>query len=437
MINLRNGDQKLTHLILPECWKVSDSLRFLQANKFNIKTTIEAMIKHLKWKDTYLPIDLTDHTKTIINLGFIYFHGRDHRFRPILIVNLNVYLENKNKFSTLDWERAVIYIFEYGILNLMIPGKVENWVVICDVGKLNLLSIPTDFKNFILSLSNNYPNRLALLYIFGLGVFVNILWSMIKPVLDKIIIKKVKIIGSNKKEIFQHIHPSQVEKKFGGEAEDAQDMFFPPVMPSNKYLLGTENENEILISEQAFHQINNIEHENENETPTPTPIINNSYIVNEYKYEPQQKLSNSKTMALDENNKENISNNITSVNFNGENNYYKDNNFHQELNVQRIFIPLLKSSKAINVFSDSSPRHKKFSDNLSNVNSQFYKIINPQSNIIENNVNNKQSTFSYSKFSNLEVNSNSFEITHTPKDMQIDNNRAIFNCGISDNCNIL
>ena len=82
-----NGRKDFTPITFPSNWKIYDSLRFLQATMYKNQKTIELLLNHLEWKKTYFPFTISNKAAEILNNGFIYVHGRDIYFRPILVIN--------------------------------------------------------------------------------------------------------------------------------------------------------------------------------------------------------------------------------------------------------------------------------------------------------------------------------------------------------------
>ena len=69
--------------------------------------------------------------------------------------------------------------------------------------------------------------------------------------------------------LFNYMNKNQVEKKFGGEAQNVENNNFPPIFPSNEYLLPIEKKEDILISERRY-----IEIVRKNKNITVSPYIN-------------------------------------------------------------------------------------------------------------------------------------------------------------------
>lgn len=54
---------------------------------------------------------------------------------------------------------------------------------------------------------------------------------------------------SNPSVLVNNFHPSQLEKRFGGQAE-RPDHFWPPIIPSNDFLL--EADKDLIIPENEY-----------------------------------------------------------------------------------------------------------------------------------------------------------------------------------------
>ena len=220
-------------------WEEGFSLRYLQASRFDYNNAITMILEYFKWKIITFPIKLSNHHKEILNSGFIYIHGRDNRFRPIVILNPDIYVKNSKNYSLEDWILALAYFFNYTIQNLLIPGQVENWIIICDVANSSIVFLPKDLKTILNTLSQNFRCRLFSMFIINVSYFLQIIWSAIKNMLDPITQKKIKLLRNNECDIklFKYINKKQVENKFGGEAENLERQFFPPFFPSDDYFL--------------------------------------------------------------------------------------------------------------------------------------------------------------------------------------------------------
>ena len=254
-IIIHNKKKNSKKLFLPEDWKEYNTLRFLQATQFNTTKTIEIINSHLDWRKENISPKLNNKVMEILNLGFLYIHGRDNRYRPIIHINSGVFIKHSKKYNSDEWCLATIYFMEYTIQNLMLPGQIENWDIICDLKDVSVISLPSDLKKILGILQNNYRCRLFTMFIVNVGTFFNMIWGIIKKIIDVNTEKKIKILkASNLIEIFSIINPCQIEKKYGGKAEDLKSYFFPPIFPSEYYLLDSEKNdtNKIFINEEEY-----------------------------------------------------------------------------------------------------------------------------------------------------------------------------------------
>ena len=258
--NKININKKLN---FPINWKKSVTLKFLQSSKFNNKTTIQNMINHIEWKLGYFPFKITENAIEILSkTGFLYCHGRDRSFRPIIVCRAESYLKNLNKYSYDDWINAIVFFVEYVVNYLLVPGQIENWNIIADLTNVSLFGLPTDFQKILKFLQSNYRARLFKVYVHGMNKFLEMLWKIIKTFLQGNVEKKIMFINdSNKNSIFENILPHQLEFKYGGSAKnliekiDKEEIInvkslFPPIIPNNDFL---QLEDKIkIISENEY-----------------------------------------------------------------------------------------------------------------------------------------------------------------------------------------
>jgi hypothetical protein len=243
-------------VMLPPDWKQCETLRFLQATHFKIIESIKLIHKHLTWRLAYFPITLTNNAMEILNSGFIYGHGRDYRYRPIFVVRSEIYLKLAKKYSYDDWLMAVVYFCEYIVKQMTIPGQLENWIIIADVSNTSILQIPSDVNKLFQMLQSHYRCRLITIYIYGMSNVLNFIWNIIKNMLHPSTNKKIRFLKQDKlSELFESIHPDQVEKRYGGHAENLEMDYFPPYMPGGSVLLSGEVVENLLITDDRYREL--------------------------------------------------------------------------------------------------------------------------------------------------------------------------------------
>ena len=82
----------------PSDWIESDTMRMLQAADYDIKKAYNNIIENIQWLET-IPRTINDKTIYLLNSGFMYVHGRDHHFRPVIFCTIK---KVKNLLATDD-----------------------------------------------------------------------------------------------------------------------------------------------------------------------------------------------------------------------------------------------------------------------------------------------------------------------------------------------
>jgi hypothetical protein len=237
--------------------KESEILRFLQSTSFDIKETIRLLKEHVEWKKTHYPLKINKNVEQILNKGVIYIHGRDNHFRPIIVINAQKYMEYCKKYTYNDFILSVIYLIDYTIQNILIPGQIEQWITIADLRNFSILTMPSDLRKLFYVLQFHYRARLHVIYVVGMNPVLNALWSIVRNLIDSHTNKKIRFIkNNNKDEMFEFINREQLEEKYGGFAPNVSEEFgfFPPIMPSKNYLKDFDHREEMLVSEEKYKE---------------------------------------------------------------------------------------------------------------------------------------------------------------------------------------
>ena len=114
------------------------------------------MEAYTKWRDTYFPITPNQKVFETLKSGLIYHHGRDHRFRPIIVMRTK--LLNECGLTNDEIKLTLAYFIEYMLDNAILPGQVENWVIITDMKDVGMTSIPYGVSLFrSYRVDSNFP----------------------------------------------------------------------------------------------------------------------------------------------------------------------------------------------------------------------------------------------------------------------------------------
>lgn len=114
--------------------------------------------------------------------GFFYMVGRDCKFRPIIVVNVEKLHDADLKEKT--FYDVIGYFFQYMVQNCLLEGQVETWVTIVDLAKMGLFSLGGTVMDTIKFLSRRFKCRLHHNYLVNCPGSITFLFGMVKRVLN-------------------------------------------------------------------------------------------------------------------------------------------------------------------------------------------------------------------------------------------------------------
>lgn len=220
-------------LTLPSFYNDSELLRIVLGCKFNMKRGLEALKSSIAWRSINLKesfFTLLPLCKDFLNSGTIYFHGRDHRFRPLIVINLEKF--NFKRVAVDVYCNLLCFLLEYAIQKLMIPGQVENWIVITDLSNFGITELPVaDLKRLIKVLQDNFRCRMIVNFVLNSPGTIFWVWNLVKRFIEEHTIKKIRIEkAGTTPQLFEFFNKSQIEEKYGGSAPNLTQ-FWPPTFP--------------------------------------------------------------------------------------------------------------------------------------------------------------------------------------------------------------
>ena len=122
--------------------------------------------------------------------GMLYLHGRDNRGRPIMV--LNAYKIDVKTISEDTLIKGVTFFLEVIISNMLLPGQIENWVIILDFNNMGLFTFPVmSFKKMIGFLQSNYRARMYKLYAVNTPNSIWVPWKAVQVFLEENTVSKV------------------------------------------------------------------------------------------------------------------------------------------------------------------------------------------------------------------------------------------------------
>ena len=117
-------------------------------------------------------------------------HGRDHRYRPLIVINLGRIINFVPDSN--DAIKLLCFLLSYVVEYMFIPGQIENWVLMTDLCNIETSKLPIGkFKQFIGICQSVFRCRVAVNYIVNCQPGINWLWNCVKKLLDANTKKKI------------------------------------------------------------------------------------------------------------------------------------------------------------------------------------------------------------------------------------------------------
>ena len=239
-------------------------LRFIYSTECNLNKAYERLSKYVNWFINMFPMTInpSDKIVEVLNCGLIYIYGRDHQFRPIIICQPYIFQKYEKYFNSDDIVNASLFLCQFAVNKMFIPGQIENWVMIINFKGTSFLSLPEPIKRLIQSLSDNFLARLYKCYIIGMSLFIRAVYKIICNFLEEITKQKIIILEQKgDKRLFDGIREDNLEVKFGGLLSDLvygeANCLFPPRMPSQYFIKDNEDTSKILITEKEYIDLMN------------------------------------------------------------------------------------------------------------------------------------------------------------------------------------
>ena len=240
----------------PSDWIESDTMRMLQAADYDIKKAYNNIIENIQWLET-IPRTINDKTIYLLNSGFMYVHGRDHHFRPVIfctIKKVKNLLATDDTYDFEDINRSIIYLVNYVMEYLLIPGQIENWIIFVDFDGMGVTDLG-DFQKIISTFSKR-RGRVFKNFFVNIGSFLKFSLKTVMKMVSSVA-KKSIILGNNELyKVTELISPDNLEQKYGGKAPNVTpggNNLFPPIMPNANYALNGETIN--IVSPENYKSI--------------------------------------------------------------------------------------------------------------------------------------------------------------------------------------
>ncbi|KAF8905856.1 CRAL-TRIO domain-containing protein [Gymnopilus junonius] len=212
-------------------------LRFLRARKFDLLKAKKMLLDAEKWRQEFGVDDL------VKNFNFIereevnkyyprYYHKTDKDGRPVYIERLgHIDFNVLSSLTTLDRLLKNLVCEYEKCLTTRLPAcsaavghPVESTCTILDLRGVSLGSFYR-VKDYVLAAAhigqNMYPETMGRFYVVNAPWAFSVVWRVIRPWLDEVTARKIKILGGHFREVVLEQIPGDCLPKehFGGECE--------------------------------------------------------------------------------------------------------------------------------------------------------------------------------------------------------------------------
>jgi len=211
-------------------------LRFLRARKFDIVLAKTMLLNAEKWRKEFGVDELVKNfdfkEKAEVDKYYPqYYHKCDKDGRPLYIERLGK-LDIKALYAATTQERQLQrLVFEYEkCQTVRLPAcskesghPVETYCTILDLGGVSLSNFYR-VKDYVSAASSigqdRYPETMGKFYIINAPWAFSAVWTVIKPWLDEVTVKKIDILGGSYKDtLLKQIPAQNLPKEFGGACE--------------------------------------------------------------------------------------------------------------------------------------------------------------------------------------------------------------------------
>ena len=89
-------------------------------------------------------MDFNSDISELLKSGGVYINGRDKSLRPIIVLQVQHLINQKQYFgqNNLNLLYFIIFIMEYASKYMMIPGRIENLILIVDCLDVGIFNAP-------------------------------------------------------------------------------------------------------------------------------------------------------------------------------------------------------------------------------------------------------------------------------------------------------
>ena len=206
-------------------------MRIFESDDRNPEKAVQTIIEHERWMQTEVPIPI-DSVRTLLvpltqDAGILYTLGRDRSHRPVVIINGEKIA--KRNVQPEELLRLSYFVLEYVRTRLLVPGKVETWLILLDLANVSLTQMPTSALESVMSaLRHHYFCNLRRVFVLNASYFVSSVWWVVQYFLEEVTRRKIVFCGRDVGRELREVIPEwTLERRFGGKVDDLVSGFEP------------------------------------------------------------------------------------------------------------------------------------------------------------------------------------------------------------------
>ena len=205
------------------------AVRYLGDHHFDVEGALQHMMNTQSWRLKYFPQPLQDMDLVEdFRKGFIYFCGRDNGLRPALVMRAG---RAPGGIQSEQFGRLFVFCMEYFLRFMMVPGRVENIVVLIDLKDLSYSQIPSVSALMELKevLTKQDAGRVYRFYVCNLPFIVRALLGVVQAAMTERQRQKMRFVtdvASLREDFALH----QLEEDLGG-VRPLERVFLPFPLP--------------------------------------------------------------------------------------------------------------------------------------------------------------------------------------------------------------
>lgn len=229
---LKTGEQESnTLLVVQPVWLEQLVLRYLYSCSFDKQKTVDLLQSTLTFRTQHLPVLESEVYSELRNMGACYWHGRDRKMRPLLVVSLQRLQQLQREAGEEKVTRIVVFCLEFFLRHLCVAGAVESWCILCDLNGTSISSFPLPLLLKLMQLIQGaYRGRLYRFYILYAPRLFHFVAKPLVSSLPATTAKKIRVytqLDDWHQERRAQFAAHQLEKKFGGTAVDITENWYP------------------------------------------------------------------------------------------------------------------------------------------------------------------------------------------------------------------